>query len=106
MEVIPNSSFSQSPLHPYSIALHSAQLPQATGGPRPRTFLLRGDPPSAIVRSAGCRFASRCPLADAQCRAEEPPLIEYSLGRFVACYHAGDLTLPDHISETEIDAQA
>jgi peptide/nickel transport system ATP-binding protein len=37
---------------------------------------------------AGCRFATRCPFADARCRAEAPPLIEMGAGHRAACFKA------------------
>ena len=45
---------------------------------------------------AGCAYAARCPLADAHCRAEDPPLVEDGAGRRVACWHAGE-ELPDPV---------
>jgi peptide/nickel transport system permease protein len=40
----------------------------------------------------GCAYAARCPLADARCRAEDPPLTADPAGpgRRVACWHAGE----------------
>ena len=37
---------------------------------------------------AGCRFAERCPFADAQCRSASPPLRELGGGRRSACWKA------------------
>jgi oligopeptide/dipeptide ABC transporter ATP-binding protein len=41
------------------------------------------------LEAPGCRFADRCPLADANCRAEEPALAEHAPGHFAACFKAG-----------------
>ena len=38
----------------------------------------------------GCAYAARCPLADAHCIAEDPPLVTDPAGRRVACWHAGE----------------
>jgi oligopeptide/dipeptide ABC transporter ATP-binding protein len=41
----------------------------------------------------GCAYADRCPLADARCRTEDPPLAadQDDLRRHrVACWHAGE----------------
>jgi oligopeptide/dipeptide ABC transporter ATP-binding protein len=34
----------------------------------------------------GCRFADRCPRADASCRAAEPEAMEVAPGHVVACF--------------------
>ncbi|CAN5280533.1 dipeptide ABC transporter ATP-binding protein [soil metagenome] len=85
------------PLHPYTWALVSA-IPgaaQAVGG-RSRV-VLRGDPPSPTQRLSGCRFAARCPFAEARCRAEEPLLRPVSGGRAVACHRVDDQGIgPQH----------
>jgi len=74
------------PAHPYSQALLSA-VPspdpriEAT---RPR-ILLAGDPPSPRNPPPGCRFSTRCPVAEAACRAEEPALRKVAHGGAAAC---------------------
>lgn len=74
------------PAHPYSQALLSA-VPspdpriEAT---RPR-ILLAGDPPSPRNPPPGCRFSTRCPVAEAACRAQEPALRPVAHGGRAAC---------------------
>jgi len=41
-----------------------------------------------LRRPPGCRFAARCPFADAQCHAAEPPLREVAAGHASACWKA------------------
>jgi len=75
------------PRHPYTEALLAAAPladPKAARGRR-RTAL-RGEIPSPINPPPGCRFHTRCPLADARCRQEEPPL-RATDGRLLACHH-------------------
>ena len=36
--------------------------------------------------AAGCRFADRCPLVTARCRAEQPPFVEVAGDHFAACW--------------------
>jgi peptide/nickel transport system ATP-binding protein/oligopeptide transport system ATP-binding protein len=74
------------PAHPYSQALLSA-VPspdpriEAT---RPR-ILLAGDPPSPRNPPPGCRFSTRCPVAEPACRTEEPALRPVAHGGRAAC---------------------
>jgi peptide/nickel transport system ATP-binding protein/oligopeptide transport system ATP-binding protein len=91
VEVLPAYELSQALLHPYSTALQSSQLRPRPDGTRAKPIILKGDPPSAIGRIQGCRFASRCPLADDRCRREEPPLTEYTANHLAACYYPGAL---------------
>ena len=77
--------FSQ-PLHPYTVALWSA-APSFDARQRGRGKRIRlvGDPPSPIDLPSGCRFAGRCPAAEAACSEAEPPLQEVSPGHYVRC---------------------
>ena len=61
------------PLHPYSEALLSA-VPVPDPRHRPQRKLLQGDPPSPANPPTGCRFHTRCPLAQAICSQETPAL--------------------------------
>jgi oligopeptide/dipeptide ABC transporter ATP-binding protein len=79
-------AFFAKPLHPYSVALMSA-VPTVHGG-RARAakrIKLTGDPPSPIDPPHGCRFAGRCPVAEAACAAELPPLREVEPGHWIRC---------------------
>jgi peptide/nickel transport system ATP-binding protein len=44
--------------------------------------------PSPLRLPAGCRFAERCPFADAKCRSESPPLRALGAGHASACWKA------------------
>jgi len=63
------------PRHPYTKSLLAA-VPSVHGNKRDRRTRLRlkGDPPSPINLPPGCRFATRCPLAEARCHIEPPVL--------------------------------
>ena len=50
--------------------------------------VIRGGVPSFDIAIPGCRFADRCPLADADCRAAEPALREVAPAHFAACIKA------------------
>jgi len=48
--------------------------------------VLAGDVPSPSNPPPGCRFHTRCPYAMEICRQVQPPLIEQSAHRRVACH--------------------
>lgn len=86
VERAPRAAFFAQPLHPYSAALMSA-VPTVRGG-RARAahrIKLVGDPPSPINPPSGCRFVSRCPVAQTSCR-EPQTLRQVQPGHWVACH--------------------
>ncbi|MFC6638959.1 dipeptide ABC transporter ATP-binding protein [Sulfitobacter sp. JBTF-M27] len=80
------------PGHPYTEALLSAIPIPATGARKVQTKI-EGDPPNPISPPPGCRFHTRCPYAEDQCRTERPVMREIAQGRQVACHLAERLTL-------------
>ncbi len=84
----------KNPLHPYTLMLTSS-LP-TIGDERARTGL-PGRPPSLWDPPKGCRFAMRCPLANAHCHEIEPELLEHQPGRFSACHRVE--AIPDLASK-------
>ena len=86
VERAPRKAFFGRPLHPYSVALMSA-VPDVKGG-RARAaqrIKLTGDPPSPISPPPGCRFAGRCPVAEPECSAALPPLVQVEPDHWVRC---------------------
>ena len=73
------------PQHPYTEALLDA-VPVPDPRVRKQRRVLTGDVPSPMNPPPGCRFHTRCPLAEARCRVEEPPLQQVLPGQWVACH--------------------
>lgn len=71
--------------HPYTEALLGA-VPEPDPRRREAPTLLPGELPSARTPPSGCRFRTRCPLAQALCADKEPPLAEREPGHLVACH--------------------
>ncbi|MBN8926044.1 MAG: hypothetical protein J0H19_05405 [Rhodospirillales bacterium] len=45
--------------------------------------------PSAMNPPSGCRFRTRCPVAEERCAVEMPPLLPAADGQLVACHFPG-----------------
>lgn len=73
------------PLHPYTKALISA-VPVPDPKSRRTKSTIKGEIPSPINPPSGCRFHTRCPIAEEVCRKEEPELIEVGKEHYVACH--------------------
>jgi peptide/nickel transport system ATP-binding protein len=76
----------ETPRHPYTQSLLAA-VPRIGGRRVTLDFALEGEPPDPRAVPSGCRFRTRCPLAQDVCAAEEPLLRELD-GRRVACHLA------------------
>lgn len=73
------------PLHPYTQALFGA-IPIPDVDNLRELTILEGNVPSPINPPSGCRFHTRCPIAEAKCSELVPELRTISDGRQVACH--------------------
>jgi oligopeptide/dipeptide ABC transporter ATP-binding protein len=94
VEAATAEQFAAHPLHPYSVALKASALTPDPRIERHReTVVLEGDVPSPLFPPTGCRFRTRCPLAQKICEEIKPPLAPAGDGRMVACHFPGQAKL-------------
>ena len=85
VELAPRDALFVTPLHPYTEALLDS-VPIPDPALRRDKDVLSGEVPSPIRPPPGCRFHTRCPLAEERCRVEVPALVETRPDHFVACH--------------------
>lgn len=90
VEVADRDTLFAQPRHPYTEILLSA-VPVPNPHKPAQRKLLQGDPPSPANPPSGCRFHTRCPLAQPICRETQPALTERPVAsgsgkQWVACH--------------------
>ncbi|MBV9804249.1 MAG: ABC transporter ATP-binding protein [Solirubrobacterales bacterium] len=85
VELAPVDTLFTQPAHPYTHGLMQVIPRPDTAAPTPRAKIL-GELPSPISPPSGCRFRTRCPLAQDVCREVEPPLRSFGQGHLAACH--------------------
>ena len=92
VEFGPAHAVIETPLHPYTEALRSAEPEIHVDGVEARQrIILQGEIPSALAPPTGCRFHTRCPKVRDICRSDEPAQRELLPGRHVACHFAEEM---------------
>ncbi|XOK60155.1 ABC transporter ATP-binding protein [Paenibacillus elgii] len=85
VEQAPRDELFARPLHPYTQALLSA-VPVPDPTVRRERIVLKGDIPSPANPPSGCKFHTRCPLAQPVCREQVPDYRDVGGGHYVACH--------------------
>jgi len=87
VEIADQVDLYETPLHPYTQALLSAvPIPDPVTDARRQRRVLEGDVPSPVNPPPGCRFHTRCWLAEKICEEQRPELREITRGHFAACH--------------------
>ena len=84
VEVATSEEIFKNAQHPYTRALLSA-IPIPDPDAKRKRLALAGEIPTATDPPSGCRFRTRCPLAEPRCAESEPEMVEVGPGHSVAC---------------------
>ncbi len=87
VEIGPVEGLYRNPSHPYTQALLAA-VPRRHSKAEPRQPPIGGEMPSARNPPSGCRFHTRCPIAQPICAEMHPTLRLIDEDRSVACHFA------------------
>ncbi len=74
VEIGPVDAIYEHPKHPYTRALLASRL-SFDPAERVHDAPLTGDPPNPINPPSGCRFRTRCPMAESVCEQSSPRLV-------------------------------
>ncbi len=87
VEIGPATDVYERPAHPYTRGLIDAvPIPDPVLEKQREAVTVRGELPSAVDPPSGCRFRTRCPLAQDICAEVEPPLRSFGGSHRAACH--------------------
>ncbi len=87
VEIGPAADIYARPAHPYTRGLIDAvPIPDPVLEKQRKTIAVHGELPSALDPPSGCRFRTRCPLAQDVCAEIEPPLRSFGGAHRAACH--------------------
>jgi oligopeptide/dipeptide ABC transporter ATP-binding protein len=93
-ELAGSNALYEQPRHPYTVSLLSA-IPVPDPDRRRTRIVLSGDVPSPAHPPSGCRFHTRCYMAQPICSQDVPLLREVAPGHWSACHFAEQVQPPD-----------
>jgi oligopeptide/dipeptide ABC transporter ATP-binding protein len=105
VETAPTEQLFSDPRHPYTQGLLKA-VPRLVPGHPSDAAAMEGDPPSPINLPSGCRFHTRCPIAQEVCHREDPGLVADGGAHLAACHFAWTAPPPAHVPEVITEAEA
>lgn len=85
VEIASSEQLYKNPLHPYTKLLLSS-IPNIGKKKNIKREIIKGDLPSPINIPSGCRFHTRCPIAEERCMSSEPELRNINKLHNVACH--------------------
>ena len=92
IEDSPTTTLFRRPAHPYSATLVSTN-PLLSAEGVSRAIILKGEIPSNSSPPSGCRFHTRCPVAQPRCAREMPEIVA-TADSLVRCHYPYSLALP------------
>jgi oligopeptide/dipeptide ABC transporter ATP-binding protein len=98
VETAPTEELFLNPRHPYTQGLLKA-VPRLVPGRLTEAVAMEGDPPSPINVPSGCRFHTRCPIAQEVCSRDDPALVSGGGPHVAACHFAWTAAPPAHVPE-------
>jgi len=85
VEIATSNELYNNPLHPYTQLLLSS-VPNLDPSSKIKRQVIKGDPPSPVAIPRGCRFHTRCPIAEDICMNSDPELRRINENHSVACH--------------------